>query len=265
MILPASSCSDIIAQNTQEYIFIICMIRINIIVSAYILGTITILVVKADEKQQEFRAHTKNLTRYSIKKSIPIGLRQSMKDHLALYLDHHEVRDETVLSIYPATIRRRVLRHCYLDLLNRCHLLKNTTHKFKDVLLTAARIETFLPNDEIVQIGDFSQDICIIVGGAAVLRSANFSDNLSMASDEDKNERVGPLNKVQVKVLMPGDSFGETCECCEIFAFFLVSSLITLTFSLSFLHRAYEPGKRCGHEGHTSALDLKISMEHDLS
>jgi hypothetical protein len=202
---------DIIAQNTQEYIFIICMILVFIIVSAYILGTITMLVVKADEKQREFRIHSKNLTRYNEKKKIPVDLRDSMKDHLALYLDHNQVRDEAVLQIYPTTIKRRVLRHCYLDLLNRCYLFKHTPHKFKDVLLTSARIETFLPNDEILQDGDFSQDISIIVGGAAVSRVFIQSEDHSL-SDEDTSVAGSPASKVKVKILKPGDSFGEICE-----------------------------------------------------
>jgi len=50
-----------------------------------------------------------------------------------------------VLGIYPSTIRRRILRHLYLDQLHKCFLFADCKLKFLDALLAGARVELFMP------------------------------------------------------------------------------------------------------------------------
>ena len=45
-----------------------------------------------------------------------------MQDHLRLHFSSQEASDEEVLAIYPAAIRRRILRHLYMGSLKRCYL-----------------------------------------------------------------------------------------------------------------------------------------------
>ena len=52
------------------------------LVAAYILGTITALVVSADERTKTFRTHMSNLATYTEKHVIPRSLKKSMQDHL---------------------------------------------------------------------------------------------------------------------------------------------------------------------------------------
>lgn len=47
-----------------------------------------------------------------------------MQEHLRLHFESEELSDESVLSIYPSTIRRRILRHLYLDYLQRSYLFE---------------------------------------------------------------------------------------------------------------------------------------------
>ena len=50
-----------------------------------------------------------------------------------------------VLGIYPSTIRRRILRHLYLDQLHKCFLFSDCKLKFLDAILAGARVELFMP------------------------------------------------------------------------------------------------------------------------
>ena len=50
-----------------------------------------------------------------------------------------------VLSIYPSTIRRRILRHLYQEPMQSCYLFADCKQKFLDALLAAARVELFMP------------------------------------------------------------------------------------------------------------------------
>lgn len=47
-----------------------------------------------------------------------------MADHLRLHFSSQEASDEEVLAIYPAAIRRRILRHLYMANLRRCYLFQ---------------------------------------------------------------------------------------------------------------------------------------------
>ena len=59
-----------------------------------------------------------------------------------------------VLGIYPSTIRRRILRHLYLDQLHKCFLFADCKLKFLDALLAGARVELFMP-----QVGSARQPV----------------------------------------------------------------------------------------------------------
>jgi hypothetical protein len=68
------------------------------------------------------------------------NLSNSMKDHLRLHFTSQEASDDKVLRGFPTTIRRRVLRHLYLQSLERCWLFHGCKQKFKDALLAAAKV-----------------------------------------------------------------------------------------------------------------------------
>lgn len=73
-------------------------------------------------------------------------LNDSMLSHLKLHFNTSERNDEAVLGAYPSTIRRRVLRYLYLDVLQSSQLFDGARQRFLDALLAAARVEVYLPN-----------------------------------------------------------------------------------------------------------------------
>jgi hypothetical protein len=50
-----------------------------------------------------------------------------------------------VLSVFPTTIRRKILRQLYSQHLKGCYLFDGTGVKFLDALMLGARVELFLP------------------------------------------------------------------------------------------------------------------------
>lgn len=69
-----------------------------------------------------------------------------MLAHLKLHFNNVNRNDEGVLRAYPSTIRRRVLRFLYLDVLHGSTLFDGAKQRFLDALLAAARVEAYLPN-----------------------------------------------------------------------------------------------------------------------
>ncbi len=69
-----------------------------------------------------------------------------MRQHLELHFESEQSSDDKVLAIYPSAIRRRVLRHLYLEPLRQCYLFKRSKPKFMDALLASCRTDLFMPN-----------------------------------------------------------------------------------------------------------------------
>lgn len=140
LMLPDFSISQVV-----EISFVILFIFLNIIVSAYIIGTITLVVVRGDERTQEYRARMKSVQEYAIQHSIPKSVSDLMQEHVELDFRNREQSDERVLAFLPSTIRRKTLRHLYLGQLQSCYLFKGAKQKLLDAFLAAGRVELYMP------------------------------------------------------------------------------------------------------------------------
>jgi hypothetical protein len=129
------------------------------VVSAYILGTITVLVVRADEWTKEYRSAMGDLQTYGHMHKIPVvrsiggshlctccrphhaacllqRLLEVMRTHLEVTM--HETKgstDEAILSVHSGIVRRRVLRcepsgHATLSAVNAAGLLLSCRHLY---------------------------------------------------------------------------------------------------------------------------------------
>eukprot|EP00798_Chlamydomonas_sp_ICE-L_P017133 gene17133-23437_t len=191
-----------------ECVFIIIYMFFNLAVSAYILGTITVLVMKGDERTNVYRERMSNLAGYAEQHHIPQHLQDCMREHLELHLHNQEAADEKVLGVYPSAIRRRILRHLYLGHIQHCYLFKGVKQKFLDALLSGARLELFMPKVEIIAEGDHVMDLYVVLQGAVEVCGARVgfgTEDVSLLGSENMSSHT----KGHARLLMPGDCFGE--------------------------------------------------------
>lgn len=139
----------------------------NTALGSYIVGTITLLVVKADERTGNFRERSANLNQYTQTNHIPSELRESMQEHLRLHFDTENASDEQVLSIFPTTIRRRILKYLYASHLSSSYLFRKCPQRFLDALLASARVEVFMPGVDILSSGDPVGELFVLLSGTA--------------------------------------------------------------------------------------------------
>eukprot|EP00955_Chlamydomonas_euryale_P106704 365721-Chlamydomonas_euryale.AAC.2 len=142
---------------------------LNVVLSAYILGTVTMLMVKFDERSKLIRDRKKNLDTFRQMHNLSDTLYSAMTEHLELHFSSEQTAEANVLSIYPATLRRKVMRQLYLPQLRGCYLFSTVDETFVNMLLAVARVELFMPNVELLQRGDVSQELCVIVDGEVVV------------------------------------------------------------------------------------------------
>lgn len=110
-----------------------------------------------------------------------------MRAHLELHYQSEQVADEAVLSMYPSAIRRKVLRHLYLEPLRNCYLFKSCKPKF------LVRV----PAGEGAQGGSAGGQCRMVgVGGKAPVASTGLSQEKTLCR----------LSRVRVRVTPPTDS-----------------------------------------------------------
>ena len=132
---------DIRAFSMAEAIIAMLWTIFSFFFTAYIIGSVTLVVVTGDERAGKYRDHMQVLQRFSAVHDLPDDIRESMLRHLKLYLKNENASDEIVLAKYPTTIRRQVLQHLYMPLLQEVYLFFGAKPRFMDALLAAARVE----------------------------------------------------------------------------------------------------------------------------
>ncbi|KAK9847644.1 hypothetical protein WJX84_010180 [Apatococcus fuscideae] len=186
----------------------------NIGLGAYLLGTITLLVVKADERTGRYRDRSANLRQFSEMTSIPPHLQESMQDHLKLHFEHEEATEEQVLAAFPTALRRRILRHLYLEPLRAVYLFRGTRQKFLDALISVGRLELFMPAVEVLSEGDFVNDLHVVVSGTV---EAFKYGSLASIDDEEMGSTAAMDNQLLSKrIVSAGEPFGEVAFFTEI-------------------------------------------------
>lgn len=197
---------DLHAYSPVEAGAVVVIVFFNIFWGAYIIGSVTLLIVKGDERVGKYREQMQHLQQYATMNSLPPELRESMMSHLKLHFNNQERNDEKVLNAYPSIIQRRVRRFLYLDILHASMLFSGARQRFLDALLAAARVEAYLPNVELISEGDTVNELFVVVSGElSCYRVSSVLDPEDVVLDMTGNASV---HGGRTRFLKEGDAFG---------------------------------------------------------
>lgn len=155
--------------NPQEQIWGMTYMLINIVINSWIIGSITLLIVKNDEKTGNYRDTLETLDQYSDMHNFDRSFHEHLKTQLKLDFENQEVADEQVLKHFPSSVRRKVLRKLYLPYLNQTSLMEGIRQQFVDAFLSACNVEIFSPGEEIMVRNSISTDLYLLVAGLSSL------------------------------------------------------------------------------------------------
>eukprot|EP00562_Extubocellulus_spinifer_P022639 CAMPEP_0178627300 /NCGR_PEP_ID=MMETSP0698-20121128/8842_1 /TAXON_ID=265572 /ORGANISM="Extubocellulus spinifer, Strain CCMP396" /LENGTH=811 /DNA_ID=CAMNT_0020266529 /DNA_START=46 /DNA_END=2481 /DNA_ORIENTATION=+ len=170
---------DFSPANSAEQIWGMIYMLINMVVAAWIIGSITLLIVKNDEKTGLYRDALETLAEYASIHNFDKPFYKRLKNQLKLDFTNREVSDEQVLQYLPNSMRRKVLRRLYLPSLNKTNLMKGIRQQFIDEFLTTCSVEIFTPGQEILQRGSTASDLYLLVGGTIEVGAALDDSNHS--------------------------------------------------------------------------------------
>lgn len=118
---------------------------INIVIQSWIIGSITLVIVKNDEVTGNYRQALETLDEYSRMHAFPKDLRTQLKTQLKLDFDNREISDEKVLQHFPTSVRRILLRRLYLSPLIQTKLMHGVRQQFVDEFLSTCLVEIYGP------------------------------------------------------------------------------------------------------------------------
>jgi CRP-like cAMP-binding protein len=173
---------------------------LNIVVAAWIIGSITLLIVKGDEKTGEYRDQLETLHQYGEMHHFDGTILDKLKRQLRLEFNNREIADEQVLKNFPSSVRRKILRRLYLQPLLQTRLMKGVRQAFVDAFLTSCKVEIFSPGEEIVERGSVLSDLFLLVGGIAEITTPAFAavDNTPKGDDDDKTTTTTTAKVLQL-------------------------------------------------------------------
>mmetsp|Transcript_23029 Transcript_23029/g.34909 ORF Transcript_23029/g.34909 Transcript_23029/m.34909 type:complete len:656 (+) Transcript_23029:395-2362(+) len=187
---------DFTARNPSEMMVGSFFMLVNIVVAAWIIGSITLLVVKGDEATRDYRDNLETLRRYEEMHQLDPKFRSKLEDQLHLEFSNREIADEQILKKFPSAVRNKILRTLYLQPLNESRIFRGVRPQFIDSFLTACKVEIFSPGEQLIESGNILSDLFLLVGGIAeVSKSSSF-----------KSRTCGPKKR---KKLETGDFIGE--------------------------------------------------------
>lgn len=200
---------DFAPANAAERTLGSCFMLANIVVAAWIVGSITLLIVKGDEKTGQYRDSLQTLHEYSTMHGFEEAFTAKLKTQLRLEFNNREIADEQVLKHFPSSVRRKILRRLYLQPLVKTQLMKGVRQQFVDAFLSSCTVEIFSPGEEIVERGSILADLFLLVGGI-VQTSTPILESVSEGSSHLSIENGDVTNsKMQYRRLEAGDFIGE--------------------------------------------------------
>lgn len=168
---------DISAKNSAEQIWDIIYIFINIVFTSWVIGSITLLVVKADQKTSLYRESLAVLDKFSRMHDLDETLTRQLKAQLKLEFSNKELEEELVLSQVPSALRGKVLRKIYFyDLLNT-NLFFGIRQQFLLAFLAACKAEIISAGEDLLHQGAVASDLYFLVSGSVKLVTDEKPDN----------------------------------------------------------------------------------------
>jgi CRP-like cAMP-binding protein len=158
---------DFAPANAAEQIWGMSFMLINVVLQSWVFGSITLLILKSDERTGNYRDALQTLDRYGTVHEFSDDLRTNLKRQLRLEFTNREIADGRVLRHFPSSVRRKILRQLYLPWLVRTTLMTGVRGEFVDAFLASCSVEMFSPGEEMVERGSIASDLFLLVGGVA--------------------------------------------------------------------------------------------------
>jgi CRP-like cAMP-binding protein len=159
---------------------------LNVVIMAWIIGSITVIIVKKDKQTGLYHDTLQVLYKFSELHGFDDKTTKRLKTQLKLGFKNRGIADEQLLRFFPAAVRRKILRRLYMPSISSTNLMKGTRQQFVDSFLSLCSVEVFSPGEELLQRGSISADLYLLIDGT-VEASKSTEDEMLIMDESDLN------------------------------------------------------------------------------
>lgn len=208
--LSTAGYGDFSAHTFEERWWTSLFMLSNLGLTAYVLGNMTVLLTKADGQTAAYRDRLTAMNRYMKAHRISSDVQSQLRAHLKLHFETSEVRDDILMQC-PSTIRMRIMKQVYSRWVNMPYLFVNTSQVFRDQLATHMHVDFFMPNTNIITMGDTVNELYILASPNSVCEA--IVNSTAELSEESRFE------------FGQGQVLGEVAFICEMTSMWTLRSL----------------------------------------
>ncbi|CAI5514489.1 unnamed protein product, partial [Closterium sp. Naga37s-1] len=233
---PSTGYGDLSAFTVPERIWAALFMLVNLGLTAYVLGNMTVLLTKADAHTATYRDRLSAINRSRgerVERSRSAGAPQAAPGHCReasgmvwtpISLPSFPVRDDVLLHC-PSSVRTLVKRHVYSRFINSSYLFAGTSNVFRDQVITRANVDFFLPHVDLVAAGNSTTELLIIASGQAQERASWCTHWCGVVRHSKVLVRDKDGNEMQWFVLHEGGCVGEIAFLCDLTELWTVRTL----------------------------------------
>ncbi|KAB2045551.1 hypothetical protein ES319_D01G169900v1 [Gossypium barbadense] len=155
----------------REMIFIMIYVSFDMILSAYLIGNMTTLIVKGS-KTEKFRDKMEDVIKYMNRNKLERDLRNQIKGHLRLQYKS-TYTEAAVLQDIPISIRAKISLSLYLPYIENASLFKECSSEFINQIVIRLHEEFFLPGEVIMEQGNVVDQIYFVCHGVLEGKESN--------------------------------------------------------------------------------------------
>eukprot|EP00899_Mesostigma_viride_P007204 jgi/Mesvir1/16485/Mv10043-RA.1 len=169
--------------TSYEMVFAIIVLFVQVVVYAYILGTIQHYLVRKDPAAEAQRKQLMALDAYCVSRKLPPELCRRMHEYFMFQFSKRKGDLNQITKALPAVLQVRVAAARYRCVVDRARFLfQNCDQQFLSLLMARLREVFLMPGEKLFRGHDISSEVCFI-----------FQGKLEVVDDDDKIvERVYP-------------------------------------------------------------------------
>ncbi|GMH42770.1 hypothetical protein BSKO_10689 [Bryopsis sp. KO-2023] len=156
-----------VPEREDEMAFSIIIILVQIVLEAYILGTLVHYVVKKDANIEAFRADMSSLTTYCKVRKLPDELREKLVLYFEFQHNKKMADDEAqILRALPSSLRIQVASHQYSSIIRRNEFLfKGCNAQFLKEVMIRLREVYLMPGEVTIREGEMARELIFVLKG----------------------------------------------------------------------------------------------------
>ncbi|CAM6027486.1 unnamed protein product, partial [Sphagnum balticum] len=167
---------DLHPVNEREMIFDSFFMLLNLALTAYIIGNMTILITRVTHRTRQYRDSVQAVMKFAKRNRLPPKLQEQMLAHMRLKFKTESLEQYETMASLPKALRANISHHLFLSTVQQVYLFQGTSYNFLCQLVTEMKAEFFPPREDIILFNEAPSVFYILVSGTAFLTTVHSGD-----------------------------------------------------------------------------------------